>query len=48
MDVLVCTFCITSANKGAQDTTFILELSFFNGIVSVTINSSRAELSILS
>ena len=48
MDVLLCTFCITSANKGAQDTTFILELSFCNGIESVTISSSKAEFSILS
>ena len=48
IEVLSCTLCITSANKGAQDTTFILEIFFFNGIVSVTINSVNAEFSIFS
>ena len=40
--------CITSANNGAQDTTFILDVSFFNGIESVTINSANLEFSIFS
>ena len=48
IEVLSCTLRITSANNGAQDTTFILEVAFFNGIVSDTISSVNAEFSIFS
>ena len=48
IELLCCTICITSAKSGAQLTTLIFFDSFFNGIESVTINSSNLEFSILS
>ena len=48
MELLWCTMCITSAKRGAQLTTLIFFDSFFNGMESVTINSTNFEFSIFS
>ncbi len=48
MDLCECTLCITSANNGAQDSTFIFFDKIFLGMESVTINSFNFDCAIRS
>ena len=48
IDLCSCVLRIALANNFAVDSTLILEDFCFRGIVSVTINSSKFEFSIVS